>query len=380
MHIGPDSSFLRLASDAFESVAPGANEYVVLTETVEAPLHFPIPFGRISKISLKNHRFPRVLFHAQDCDMIIAHSMTRQAAMAFMFAPNRTVKVWSGWGYDYYGDDKSPESELLGESTRELALTLEDTNNRRNPIWNAIRSVSRLVDRRLVRGAAANTDYFSAPIPDDLRVFRARFPQFTGEYSQLSYGSVKATFAHGVRDASKTDILVGNSATPTNNHLEMFDRLARLDLSGRRIIVPLSYGNPIYRDAIISRGSELFGTAFTPIVDLLPLHEYFSIVASCDVVIMNHKRQQALGNIGAAMYHGTHIYLDQENPIVDFFRSRGAFLATTDELEVDGLPLTALSDAVVATNRRVLETFWGSSSVSRNVETIVATLPGRRPK
>lgn len=372
-HIGPDSQFVSFASEVFESVAPGANEHIIISASGKGPLRFPIRHGRVQVVSLNARGVARIPFNVRDSDMIIAHSMTPHAAIAFSSARPGTVKVWSGWGFDYYGSDESPDTGLLGASTLELSISLGGTLERRNPIWAYKRSLERRAVRRVTHRAAAKTDYFSA-IPDDLGVFKGRFPEFHGGYSQMNYYSVADSFACGAGLEGGADILVGNSASLSNNHLEAFDLLARQDIAGRRIVVPLSYGNPAYRDAIVARGNELFGPAFTPLVEFMPLHEYISVVAGCSVVIMNHKRQQALGNIGAALYHGAHVFLDEASPAVNFFRSRGAFIRTTNELKVDGLPSEPVSGEVVAANRRVLETFWGSEQVVKNVETLVSRL------
>ena len=89
---------------------------------------------------------------------------------------------------------------------------------------------------------------------------------------------------------------------------------------------------------------------------------------------MGQKRQQALGNIGVALYHGAHVYLDPQSPSFAFFRSRNAAIHPIDRLAVDGLPGTRLTAGMVATNRRVLEEFWGTEQVVKNA----AALAGLR--
>jgi len=373
-HIGPDSQFLKLASELFESIAPGANEYIVITDSGEGPLRFPIRHGRVRIVAWPILRAARILFDVHGSDMIIAHSMTLHAAVAFGSARPKTIKVWSGWGFDYYGNDESPDAGLLGTATLALSASLANARDIQESIVFFRRRFTGKMSRRLIHNAAARADYFSAPIPEDLSVFKGRFPEFHGHYSQLNYANVGDTFAGARRLEGGENILVGNSASFSNNHLEIFDQLADLDIPGRKIVVPLSYGNPEYRDEIVARGRRLFGEAFTPLIDMLSLEEYLSVVASCNVVIMNHKRQQALGNIGAALYHGAHLFLDEASTTVDFFRSRGAFIHTTNELKADGLPSEPLPAAAVATNRRVLEAFWGSEQVVRNAETLIGQL------
>lgn len=367
-HIGPDSLFVRIASEVFESVAPSANEYIILTDSSKGSLRFPIEQGRVRVVSSLTRGAARIPFDIRASDMIVAHSMTPLAAVAFVSARPSTVKVWSGWGWDYYGSDESTEAGLLGASTSELSTSLISAFDRRMKVFKH-RILSGVVHR-----AAAKTDCFSAPVPHDLRVLRGRFPEFHGDYTQLNYGSVADTFGQGPSLGGGSDILVGNSASFTNNHLEIFDLLARQDIAGRRIVVPLSYGNPAYRDAIVARGGELFGSAFMPLIEYLPLDDYMSVIANCNVVIMNHKRQQAMGNIGAALYHGAHVFLDEANPAADFFRSNGAIFRTTNQLEVDGLPNGRVSTEALATNRRMLESFWGSDQVVKNVEALISRI------
>ena len=377
-HIGPDSEFVRFASEIFESVAPGTNEYIILTGSDNRSVRFPPRRGRIRVVSSGIRGTAPVPFAVRGSDIIIAHSMSPHAALAFATARPRTLKVWSGWGFDYYGSDDSPDFGLLGHSTLQLSSALGSSIGDLNVIKALRRKISRSVIRQITHHAAAKTDYFSA-IPDDLKVFTTRFPEFHGSYAQLNYSSVTGTFARGAIANSGSDILVGNSASLTNNHLEVFDMLARQDLTGRRVVVPLSYGNPAYRDAIVARGTVLFGSAFLPLLEMLPLDQYISVVASCNVVIMNHQRQQALGNIGAALYHGSHVFLDKANPTLEFFRSRGAVIYDTAQLD-NGLPNGPTSPETISTNRSVLEAFFGQEQITKNVEVLIGKLNPSRPE
>jgi dTDP-N-acetylfucosamine:lipid II N-acetylfucosaminyltransferase len=370
-HIGPDTQFVQFISGVFESVVPGANEYIILTDPGRASLRFPIRHGRVREVASIKRGAAKILLGARGSDMVIAHMMTPHAAIAFMAAPRAAIKVWGGWGADYYGSDESPDTGLLGPSTLALSESLANERSTQNRILAARRRLKHDVFRRLIHRAAAMADYFSAPIQDDFAVFKRRFPEFHGGYSQIDYGSTD-DYGWDEESESGENILVGNSATLTNNHLEIFEQLASLDTSGRKIVVPLGYGNPEYRDEILTRGSKLFGSSFMPLVDFLPLEEYLSIVASCNIVIMNHKRQQGMGNTEAALYQGAHVFLDEASPLLNFFRSRGAFIHTTGELEVDGLPREPLSAQTVAINRRVLEAIWGPEQVLKNVEALIS--------
>jgi len=300
--------------------------------------------------------------------MIIAHGMGPYGIAAFLSSPRKAVRVWSGWGGDYYGDEHSSDTGLISHATKAMmadaALVCPRTAMIKSPANQMIAYAKKF--------AANRTDYFSAPIPSDLAVFRRNFNKFSGKYAQLNYGNASETFAQGNIIGGGSNILVGNSASLTNNHIDIFHMLAKHDLGSRKVIVPLSYGDPVYRENLMVQGKEILGESFVPLVVFLPFDQYRSIVTSCNVVVMNHFRQQALGNIGAALYQGAHVYLDTINPVYEFFKEKGACVHAMQDLESNALPLMGLSIDEVTKNRAVLESFWGQDQIRVNVENLLS--------
>lgn len=291
---------------------------------------------------------------------------------AFLSSPRKAVRVWSGWGYDYYGDEHRPGIGLMSPATQAVMID-RDRAIRPTVINKAVNQMALYAQHC----AAKRTDYFSAPIPTDFDVFRRRFNNFSGEYAQLNYGNVSDTFAQGDVIGGGLNILVGNSASPTNNHIDIFHILAKHDLESRKVIVPLSYGDSVYREKLLTLGIKILGNSFFPLVDFLTFDKYRSIVASCNIVIMNQYRQQALGNIGAALYQGAHLYLDTMNPVYGFLKEKGAYVRTIQELTSDSLPLIASSTDEINKNRAVLEDFWGNHQIQANVENLLTRVRSR---
>ena len=370
IHIGPDSQFVQFAARTFEEASPGANSYIIVTGTSTRPdsLHHPIQAGPVWSVSTNLlAAAPRLIRAARAADVIVAHAMTRHSVVAFGASRRRAVRVWSGWGYDYYGSDSDPAADLLEPMTADLVQGLSPRSRWLPPV----RAVARSAFSRLLHHAARRADVFSAPVPGDLAVFAARFPEFCGTYSQLNYASVEGSFAGPPAAPSPANILVGNSASPTSNHLDVFSMLSDMDLADRRVVVPLNYGDEHYRDAVISRGRALLGDRFRPLIDRIPLAEYNALVATCDIVIMNHIRQQAVGNIGSALYAGAHVVLNDQSPVLADLRSKGAALMSVSELREFGLPRASLGSERVAVNRQVLLESWGESQVLKNGSALV---------
>ena len=57
---------------------------------------------------------------------------------------------------------------------------------------------------------------------------------------------------------------------------------------------------------------------------------------------------------------------------VKFFKEKGAFLRTTQDLVSNSLPLMGLPNEQVAKNRAILEGFWGHDQIRANVDNLLA--------
>lgn len=101
---------------------------------------------------------------------------------------------------------------------------------------------------------------------------------------------------HPPKSSSTINILVGNSADPSNNHIEVFNKLFPLRDRNTNIFVPLSYGNQEYAKHVITVGRAMFGNNFFPLTEFLNADQYADFLANIDFAIFNHKRQQAMGN------------------------------------------------------------------------------------
>lgn len=108
----------------------------------------------------------------------------------------------------------------------------------------------------------------------------------------------------------KPVFMLGNSADPSNSHIEMINAISKYGKGKFRVICPLSYGgNPQYIKDVIKRGTDCFGLDFVPLLQILNSVEYAKLLQQVDVVLMNHNRQQGLGNILALMYLGKKVYI-----------------------------------------------------------------------
>lgn len=354
-------------------MAPGTSKYLITNPSKSNTLRFPLPLG-VPSIGVSGvYGAALVPLHVMTSDLVIVHGMGLHGATGFLFSPRKAARVWSGWGFDYYGDDLDSNAGLISPSTAELMSSI----NSRHKTATSIRNFKKQLFSLSIKASANITDYFSAPISSDFEIFKSRFKNFSGDYCQLNYGSVEHTFSQGSTISNGDNILVGNSASETNNHIDIFQSLALQDLGSRKVIVPLSYGDPNYRRKLVAAGNSMLGKNFFPLENFLPLDEYSSIISSCNIVVMNHVRQQALGNIGTALYQGAHVYLDPKNPVYKFFKEKNTLIHTTLELASNPLPYGGLSPAQVQENRSILQDLWGYENIKSNVNNLINKVRAR---
>lgn len=131
----------------------------------------------------------------------------------------------------------------------------------------------------------------------------------------------------------KETVMVGNSASKTNNHKYLLALLSQFDLRGKKVVVPLSYsGRKKYVNEVIAYGKkEVEG--FVPLMEFMPLEEYNRLQSSTAVALFGNLRQEAIGNIIIALYMGAKVFLFESNPVYEW--------AATHNLKV--YPMSALS-------------------------------------
>jgi dTDP-N-acetylfucosamine:lipid II N-acetylfucosaminyltransferase len=122
-------------------------------------------------------------------------------------------------------------------------------------------------------------------------------------------------------------ILAGNSGNPSNLHLELLSKLEPLKGSDIKIFCPLSYsGDPEYINSVMVKGKEIFGDKFIPITELLDPERYLNMLYDINIAIMNHERQQGLGNILPLLFFGKKVYLRSGTSSFEYLKSIGCRL------------------------------------------------------
>lgn len=208
-------------------------------------------------------------------------------------------------------------------------------------------------EKERVRAWFAQNVRFMAGIPGDYKYAREWYKtraflleQVTIFYpSNLYRGELNIKKWEISNSTKYYNVLLGNSATPTNLHLDGINVLRGYTEFEFKVIAPLTYGNDSYRKTVIEAGFNLLGDKFVPLVEHLPHSKYSSLISSIHFMLLPHNRQQAFGTICEGLSKGSHIllrdntshfgYLGNLGFICKDFRKNDAFDFSAEAIEIN---------------------------------------------
>lgn len=284
--------------------------------------------------------------------------------------PDSVKVAWVFWGGEIYGR-KDLQYTFLASRTRGLLRW----QNAKRFIRNRGKAPS---GYEMPLSMFQRVDYCLTDVHEDME-FVKKYINSPMKELWYNYYSVEETIG-GLMDAecNGQNILIDNSCSIEGNHLEAFHAVRNMPIEGRSVIVPLSYGEPWLRKRLMKKGPTYFGDSFHPLVDFMPREEYNTMVASCAVVVMNHHRQQAFGNIMTALWLGSRVYMSKKSLLYAYFKRIGCILYNVeDDLKPANpqalLPLSAEDREV---NRNIIRSIYSKDVMRQRNAEIVRELDG----
>lgn len=367
LHIVPDEKFIDFAYNEFEKVA--STKFLVLSESTSKKFKY-INSPNIEKISTTELLSPIFINTLQNYEFIVLHQLDHYKARLVLNAPVNIIFVWLGWGFDYYSFIAGDNRNLLLPKTKVLWV-------KQNFLIFLKNIIKKIIFYKTLQQKALNKIHYFAPVlPNEYELVKNSVKNFNAKYVPFSYGNLDDMLKGIHLDLEvRPNILLGNSASYTNNHIEAIEMISQFNLGDRRIITPLSYGDEKYKQYIKKYAYLQLKDNFMPLDTFMDKEEYHKLVSSCSIVIMNHIRQQALGNIITMMYLGAKIYLDSRNPIYTFLSENGAFIYDiNDFVPGNSNALKTLTVIEVSINQKLLRTYWGVDAVNKKVLELVQTV------
>src|SRR5690606_1003332 len=277
---------------------------------------------------------------ADDVVAVVIHGLNYTFAK-LLIELNQKIKIaWFVWGFDMYGMPKimdklyAPKSLKYIKNTDSKFTVINFIKKKRYLRRFYYKYLNKTDDfYTIYEQAQRRINFFCTYIREDYELYTNYYPNKL-IYQEIGYFSIEQYLAgqNDLRvDSDAKDILVGNSNSLENNHLDVFDTIKRTGLK-EKVFVPLSYGNnQKYKKTVLEEGRKYLGDNFQPLLDFMKREDYLRLLSGCSTAVFYHYRQQAMGNILALLYMGVRVYLAEKNPVYQYLKRIGIIVFDFDK-------------------------------------------------
>lgn len=366
-HLMVDEKFITSAIRLFEIEFPGQNDYFIFSPSPWKYINEEMSLNIFKKKRRDILKF--ALKELKNFDLVIMHGLHNTFLLILLLA-RKTNFVWLGWGFDYYQRGGKLDSMSIGLYQN---ITMDYLIKEKKTISNLPIYYKLLNNDLILKFLLKKINVFAPVLPNEFELIKKKYSLSKLKYLKWNYGSIDIDYLKAINDIdiSSNNILLGNSSTPTNNHIECLYLLKKININ-RKVYTPLSYGDKKYAYYIEKIGKDLLNSNFISLKEFIPLNEYLSILSSCRNVIQNHIRQQAVGNIIIMIYLGANIFLNKESINYHFFKKAGFYIYSIDELQENPQLLDSkLNNTEVAKNRNLINKYWSEITIRKNTRDLV---------
>jgi hypothetical protein len=280
---------------------------------------FPIPNAdNVIKINASSNLYKNKLKlfayldkYCKKADKIILHSLLKQDLIRFLFFYRYHLEksYWVMWGGDVY--QRPLEKRTL------------------------LNILKRFINRYMAKVVKGNVGHCISYLKGDFEIAKKLYNTKAKYHECIMYPSnVYSDYEIQSKTRNVITVLVGNSADDSNNHEYIIDKLRKLETQNFNIICPLSYGPVKHANKIINLGKLAFDERFTPLSQFLTFKEYLEILATVDIAVFAHERQQAMGNIITLLGLGKKVYMRKDISTFSLFEDLNIKVFDIESLEL----------------------------------------------
>ena len=330
LHVVKDDKFFDSVIDSFDSDERLENRSILV---VDKPNYKFFRIKKTEKVeiivgenSLKKH------LRSHDYDVLFFHSLTFSQYHYHKYIPSNIVVIWWCWGFELYLNNNGAPPlfsvELYKPKTKKLLE--QESDSFRTKLKNIIKEHFLKYYYVYQRGQLIRrVDFFQPVISIEYDMMK-NIKGFHAEefYYPQCFTSYQMKIASHNSDGG---ILIGNSATFSNNHLDVWDSVRNYIPEGRDVIFPLNYPNADYAEYLSSQiKSE--NHKLNIVRDYLPRDEYFNLVDSCSYAVFGVIRQQAMGNVYHCLFKGMKVFLYKDSIVYKYLKKKDYVVFAIEEI------------------------------------------------
>ena len=329
LHLIIDHQVIERTLGVYEKVFPQCNDVVVFSQTGEYKhltryAQSPRIEPRTSKRSGQNFDFTPYQY-------VVAHYLTFEMIEFIMSVPKDIHVCWEIYGYDLYNQFLEPLGYKLQQVDERKYDSLKVRFLKRLGIdglylWlrsgNGVRFAP--VRNKAFRKITKRINSVAVCCSGDAKVLEKYSGRRVPVYKSNNY-SLHETLGdlYGKPFNQGGGILIGNSASLTNNHLYVLDIIKNYNID-KQFVIPLSYGGVVpYKADVMTEYKKLYYKQTCFLLEYLPLHEYNNIFLEIGVMVLASWRQESIGTTMMGFYLGIKIYMSNRSPLYHSFKEEG---------------------------------------------------------
>ncbi len=383
-HLMIDHWFTNEFIENAEKVCPGGNTYIV--DGLHPFKH--IKYANALPVSFESQEINNIVQGIGIGDKVFIHWF-HKPVNSFINRLQTGVPVYLiFWGGDFLG-----EREFVDFNFDKLTKKYLGYQDKPKGIYRFLVNVV-----KYIKGTERNGEKASNQWIEDRREFMSRLnyfchwnladmeivkrvyggnPKFLYFFYGAGLGDIPECEPRIKIDGERINIFLGNSDTPSNNHLDAIEKLAKFKNDNIFITCPLNYGfQKEYGDMISKTGKDVFGIRWSSLRDFMPIDKYLQLQANVDVVVMYHNRTQASGNILAFIVMGKKVYLKGQSTLYALLKENGVIVFdanSIDEISFSEFSQPLTSEEILRNRTNIKNLF----SLKKQRECYVNILLGR---
>lgn len=305
LHIVPDNTFINKFYENLQELGLSDNNRIVvrINDLELKAIKQSLPFA-----PLYSSRFESLIGNTFEYEKVFIHYFT---PLLYRWVATHKFRElsWMVWGGDLYN---LPRLDSLCYEPLTFSKYVKRNRSFQRRLYNVKVLLTQTAFRKNAYSKVRNVLTWMS---EEYKFAIKHLPidanhKFFFYENQLPYHQLDPLL-QAVHKHDNKSIVVGNSGSPTNNHLDavqfLEDNRVRANL-----VLPVSYGDSHYisflkKEIKFSYGDVEFLDRY------MPFEEYVKWLASTDGLIMNTFRPQGYGNILMMMYLGKPVYFNARN-------------------------------------------------------------------
>lgn len=385
LHIVPDDKFIDCAIDLFDSAnANVENRYVCLVDSDDYSFKYIKNTSKVERVKTDS---VESLWNDSNVDLFCFHTLDYSKYQYVLSIPATKKILWLSWGYDLYSQYQACPPILNISCFKPLTqnylgYSVSWKTHIKQWLRFALHFPSRLGELYRTKKAEYQAycvqkrvlnrvNYISTVLPSEYDMLRKN-TSTKAQYFPFQYASKRAKSDLPQMVENADYLLVGNSATPTNNHLDILSILEKRGITNA-IKMPMSYGDKYYADYVkgVVANSKL---NIDIVTDFMERAEYISFLTHCKALVLGCMRQQALGNITLMLSQGSKVFLYKDSVNYKFLHKEG-FVVFTIEDDLTNENINApLTEQEIATNRSKMDALFGYENVRMRLDKFLSEM------